>query len=181
MGVIYGSVENMYGSGYGDGCGDGDGSGYGSGDGSGDGCGDGDGSGYGDGCGDGDGYGDGSGSGYGSGDTAYLEAVIASSVGERSERLREQGAVLAFWRSAKDGTPSNGGDGPARVIGMIEEKPGPLRPCQPGALHATMAPHKWKGERLWIVALYPPLEKVDDDKYAALKREILAEVPNWFN
>lgn len=36
-----------------------------------------------------------------------------------------------------------------------------------------------KGERLWVVALYPPVEKVDDDKYASLKREILAEIPNF--
>ena len=30
-----------------------------------------------------------------------------------------------------------------------------------------------------VVALYPPVEKVDDDKYASLKREILAEIPNF--
>jgi hypothetical protein len=95
--------------------------------------------------------------------------------------LREQGAVLAFWRSAKDGTPANGGSGPARCVGMIEEMKGPLHPCKPGALHATLNPAKWKGERLWIVALYPPVVHVDEDKCASLKREILAEVRNWFN
>ena len=65
-------------------------------------------------------------------------------------------------------------------IGMVEEETGPLNPCKAGALHATMNPTKWKGERLWVVALYPPVETVDDDKFASKKREILAEVPNWF-
>jgi hypothetical protein len=31
-------------------------------------------------------------------------------------------------------------------------------PCQPGMLHATMAPWKWKGERLWVVALWEAVE-----------------------
>jgi hypothetical protein len=75
----------------------------------------------------------------------------------------------------------NGGTGSARHVGMIEEELGPLRPCHAGALHATMQPAKWKGERLWVVALYPPVEAVDDDKFASLKREIIAEiVPNFF-
>ena len=125
------------------------------------------------------GYGDGSGSG--SGDKIYLEAVIASTIGERGKRLCEQGAVLAFWRSAKDGKPANGGEGAERTIGMVEEISGPLKPCSKNALHATLNPSKWKGERLWIVALYPPVEIVDQDKMASLKREILAELPNWFN
>jgi hypothetical protein len=65
---------------------------------------------------------------------------------------------------------------------MVEEESGPLYPCKAGALHATMSPSKWKGERLWVVALYPPIVTVDDDKFAAKKREILAEiVPNFFN
>jgi len=149
--VIFGSVENMPGYGYGDGYGYGSGDGYGS--------------------------------GYGSGEEAvtYQEAVIACSIGERGERLREQGAVLAFWRSAKDGTPANGGGGDPRTIGTIEEIPGPLEPCTRNALHATLQPAKWKGERLWIVALYPPVTHVDDAKLCSLKREIVAEVPNWFN
>jgi hypothetical protein len=64
---------------------------------------------------------------------------------------------------------------------MIEEEKGPLVACQAGALHATMNPSKWKGERLWVVALYPPIETVDEDKFASLKREIIAEiVPNFY-
>jgi len=87
---------------------------------------------------------------------------------------------LAFWRSGKDGKPLNGGTGPARQVGMIEEEKGPLVPCRPGALHATMSPEQWKGERLWVVVLYPPVVKVDDDKFASLKREIIAEIPNFY-
>ena len=64
---------------------------------------------------------------------------------------------------------------------MIEEEKGPLKPCQAGALHATMKPQDWKGERLWVVALYPPVVKVDDNKFASLKREIIAEIiPNFY-
>jgi hypothetical protein len=65
---------------------------------------------------------------------------------------------------------------------MIEEESGPLVPCRRGALHATMSPQKWKGERLWVVALYPPVIHVDDDKMASLKREIIAEIiPNFYD
>ena len=165
--VIFGSVENISGSGYGYGDGSGYGSGYG------------DGSGYG----SGDGYGYGSGSGSGSEAVAYQEAVIAGSVGERGERLREQGAVLAFWRSDIAGRAANHSQydaGPERKVGTLEELPGPLEPCTRNALHATLQPAKFKGDRLWIVAMYPPVVRVDNEKMASLKREILAEVPNWF-
>ena len=126
-----------------------------------------------------DGYGDGDGSGY---DKTYLTAVADSAVGDRVAELRKNGAVIAFWRSDKDGKPSNGGSGQPVTIGTVQEESGPLVPCCAGALHATMKPTAWKGERLWVVALYPPVETVDDDKFAAKKREILAEiVPNFFN
>jgi hypothetical protein len=42
-----------------------------------------------------------------------------------------------------------------------------------------MRPEKWKGERLFIVALYHPVE-FDDDKMGSLKREIIAEIPNFY-
>ena len=139
-------------------------------------------SGYGYGSGSGYGYGYGDGDGSGSIQKEYLQAVADGAVGDRAPQLRADGAVLAFWRSDKDGKPSNGGEGPARHIGMIEEEPGPLKPCQRGALHATMTPEQWKGERLWVVALYPPVETVDENKFASLKREILAEIaPNFYN
>ena len=165
MGVIYGSVENMSGSVYGYGFWFGSGFGYGDG--------------FGDGSGSGDGSMDGDGSGYGS-SKEYLQAVADGVVGERAPQLRANGAVLAFWRSGKDGKPMNGGSGPERTVGMIEEESGD-RPCHRGMLHATMTPEAWKGERLWVVALYPPVIEVDENKFASKKREILAEiVPNFY-
>ena len=44
-----------------------------------------------------------------------------------------------------------------------------------GALHATWNPEKWKGDRLWIVALYGDIA-IGDDKLGARKREIVAEI-----
>ena len=167
MAVIYGSVKNikLYGSG------DGYGSGYG--DGSGDGYGDGDGS----------GYGDGDGSGYGSGSISmeYLQAVADGAAGDRAPKIKADGGVLAFWRSDKNGNPSNGGGGESRKVGTVEELECTLVPCTKSALHATLTPEKWKGERLWVVALYPPVVNVDESKFASLKREIIAEiVPNFY-
>jgi hypothetical protein len=187
--VIYGSVKNikLYGSGYGSG--DGYGSGYGYGDGYGDGYGSG--YGYGDGYGSGYGYGDGYGSGYGSGDGSgdgagsismeYLQAVADGAAGDRAPKIKADGGVLAFWRSDKNGNPSNGGGGESRKVGTVEELECTLVPCTKSALHATLTPEKWKGERLWVVALYPPVVNVDESKFASLKREIIAEiVPNFY-
>jgi len=181
--VIYGSVKNikLYGSGDGDGSGYGDG--YGSGSGYGDGSGDGSGYGYGDGSGDGYGSGYGDGSGYGSGSISmeYLQAVADSAAGDRAPKIKADGGVLAFWRSDKNGKPSNGGGGESRKVGTVEELECTLVPCTKSALHATLTPEKWKGERLWVVALYPPVVNVDESKFASLKREIIAEiVPNFY-
>src|SRR5271166_562610 len=109
----YGSGDGAGGDGYGYGYGYGDG--YGSGDGAGGDCyGCGNGSGYGDGS--GDGYGDRYGSGSGDGSKEYWLASIdtfASKWPERSRKrlseLRGLSATIAFWRSGKDGLPSNGG------------------------------------------------------------------------
>jgi hypothetical protein len=177
-----------YGSGYGDGSGDGSGSGYGDGygsgygDGSGDGDGDGDGDGYGSGYGDGygSGYGSGDGDGYGSG--PYWQATIecfAARLGgafvDRVNELRASGAKIAFWRSDKSGKPANGGRANAVYPGLVQEEPGPLKnECGPGQLHATLLPPKWRGERWWIVALIGEV-RGDDEKYWALKREIIGE------
>jgi len=51
---------------------------------------------------------------------------------------------------------------------------GPLRLCGSGALHATAIPPKWRGERVWIVAMKGDVIW-DDDKCGALCREILGE------
>ena len=136
----------------------------------GDGYGDGNGYGNGDGYGNGYGYGDGNGS-----DKAYLEAYLAAAGGVRASQLRDAGAVLAFWRSTKDGTPANGGTMPPVKVGDIQEIPGPLKLCGPGALHATIDPPKWSGERWWLVALHAPWIQ-DGDKYGSLKREILEDL-----
>jgi hypothetical protein len=138
-------------------------SGYGSGSGSG--------SGYG--YGYGDGYGDGDGYGYGSGSGDFIEYLAALLDPWRKEHDQ---AVLAFWRSNRDGTPANGGIGSARFAGMVEEIPGKeLRLCCAAALHATVDPKQWQGDRWWVVALYPPL-LVDDNKLGACRRKIVQDL-----
>ena len=47
--------------------------------------------------------------------------------------------------------------------------------CEKTTLHATLMPSKWKGERLWIVALDGTVVG-NAEKMGALKREILCEV-----
>ena len=133
------------------------------GDGYGDGDGDGDGSGHG--YGYGDGYGDGSGSGYWKIIAAKAIAAFQSHIG-----------FLAFWKSSKDGLPSNGGsqNEPAHP-GLVQEISGPLALCGPKSLHATLNPDKWTGERLWLVALHGEVH-FQQDKCGALKREILVEI-----
>jgi len=58
---------------------------------------------------------------------------------------------------------------------MTQEIPGPLEICTRRALHATLDPGQWQGERLWLVALFGETQN-SEDKLAALKREILTEV-----
>jgi len=170
-----------YGYGYGDGSGsgDGDGSGSGSGDGYGSGYGDGygDGSGYGYGYGDGDGDGDGSGSGYGdgsgSGSGDGYWRLIAARFAAEWEHVK---GFIAFWKSDKDGLPSNGGHETDNARpGLVRTISGPLEICTRRALHGTLSPDKWKGERLWIVALRGEIQG-QDDKVGALEREIICEV-----
>jgi len=174
-----------YGYGDGHGYGDGDGSGYGDGDRYGDGDGDGSGYGYGDGhgYGYGDGHGAGAGYGYGYGDGAgYWLNVAWDSIskwsGEQKENLKKavsSGGFLAFWKSLSNGTPANGGSGKPVAVGDVQKENGPLVLCRKGTLHATLDPHKWKGDRLWIVALYGEVAR-DQSKVGALEREILGEV-----
>jgi hypothetical protein len=89
--------------------------------------------------------------------------------------LRED-CVLAFWRSDADGHASNCGKTKAAAApGVIETTDGPLAICTRHAVHATMNPDKWKGDRLWVVALFGEVQW-QDDKCASLKREIIGEV-----
>jgi hypothetical protein len=64
----------------------------------------------------------------------------------------------------------------ARFPGTRETAKGPLALCHKGTLHGTLNPPAWEGERLWIVALIGEV-KSDGEKFGALEREILAEVP----
>jgi hypothetical protein len=57
----------------------------------------------------------------------------------------------------------------------VETVAGPLSIFTKAALHATIDPTKYAGERLWIVALRGELQ-FQDDKVAALEREIIVEV-----
>ena len=150
-------------TGYGAGYGDGSGSGYGDGSGSGYGYGDGSGYGYGDGYGDGDGSGDGS--GYGDKDE-YFFALLTPYQGD---------GTVAFWRSTMDGRPANGGTGLARSVGVIDFTSGTLNLCGKTALHATLKPSVWKGERWWIVRLSSPVIG-DDSKLGSQRREILKDL-----
>ena len=133
--------------------------------------------GYGDGSGDGygSGYGDGSGSGYW---PLIAEAQIQTWPTSQQSRFKEAYATataLAFWKSGVDGMPLNGGTSKdAARPGLVQKISGPLEICS-RALHATMHPDKWKGERLWVVALWGEVVW-QEDKCAGLKREIIGEI-----
>jgi len=158
------------GNGNGDGCG----CGYGYGDGNGCGYGDGDGNGCGDGYGYGYGYGDGYGDGYGSGSgyeknaQNYFDQLVSAFRPQEGERL-------CFWNSTEDGLPANGGDGGPVAVGAVQRVEGPLKLCGPGALHGTMLPTKWNGNRTWVVALKEPVIE-EGDKLGSLERRIVADL-----
>jgi hypothetical protein len=92
----------------------------------------------------------------------------------RMEELRALGAKVCFWRSKKDGTAIHGRKIEPATPGLVQTVKGPLEICTNRALHATLIPPKWGGDRLWVVALIG--ETVgDDEKYGALHREIIGE------
>lgn len=165
-------ISTGEGDGYSCGYGTGDGDVYGTGTGDGDGYGDVYGTGEGDGYGDvyGCGYGYGYGRGYGTDGRNYKRAILSTYPQPPNSRL-------AFWRSNANGEPCNGGSGEPAEIGQVTSIPGPLKLCR-RALHSTLNPEKWKGERLWVVALAEPVEE-EGDKLGSLQRTIIAEiVPN---
>ena len=120
------------------------------------------------------GYGDGDGDGDG-----YWEAALASFLDAPvvQEATADGSTVhLALWRSDAKGQPSNGGrTNVARVPGLIEEVAGPLELCSARALHASVAPHKWDGDRWWVVGLFDPIVW-KGDKCGSLKRLTVAEI-----
>ena len=139
------------------------------------------GDGYGYGYSDGDGYGDGYGYSDG-GDGGYWAACIPGFTAgwtqdqraRLTELLGQQDVTVAYWRSDEQGRPANGGQADPVAVGTVQTVEGPLAICTERALHATRMPPKWKGERIWIVALHGELQE-EDDKLGALKREILGE------
>ena len=96
-------------------------------------------------------------------------------------RMIKAGATIAYWCSDAQGRPANHSMDPIAARnwtarpGLVQEVEGPLRPCTGNALHATLTPHRWRGVRVWIVAL---VGKVADqgDKVCALRREVIGEV-----
>ena len=161
-----------YGNGNGDGYGYGYGYGYGSGNGSGNGNGNGDG--YGDGYGSGNGSGNGDGNGNGNGNSYAL--LLEGFSNHPALKHLEENVTLAFWRSDKEGKPTNGGSGLPVKPGEIQEVTGPLKICSMRALHGTTRPdrYRYKGERIWIVALFEPVQW-SNDKCGSLRRLILQE------
>ena len=136
----------------------------------------------GDGSGSGSGYGYGDGSGYGGSYKSYWLATIPYFSSkwplEQQKRLAElqhTSTVIAFWKSDKHGRACNGGGFEKSVKpGTVQVISGPLEVCTRRALHATMLPPRWKGDRLWIVALIGEFQR-KEDKYGALTREIIGE------
>jgi hypothetical protein len=85
--------------------------------------------------------------------------------------------TLALWKSNALGGSANGGESTSVATpGLIQEVKGPLELCSKRALHATLIPSAWEGERLWLVALYGEVQE-QDGKLGALKREIIREIP----
>ena len=127
------------------------------------------------GAGDGYGYGYGDGYGYGYGIKELLSSYASHPLVQDSVAGGD-GVSLAIWRSDAAGLPVNGGHSkqPAKP-GLLEETPGPLQICTSRALHGSVEPSKWKGERWWVVALFEPVQW-DDDKVASLKRLIVEEI-----
>jgi len=92
--------------------------------------------------------------------------------------MKDPLVTISYWCSDQHGYPANGGSSEPVYSGLIQEISGPLEICTSKALHATTFPHKWKGCRVWIVALFGEVQK-EGDKLGALKREILGEIlPN---
>jgi hypothetical protein len=121
---------------------------------------------------DGDGYGDGS---YWSKTIQYFAARWSDAQRARLEELKALGAKICFWRSNKNGDAMRGKRIESAAPGVVHTVQGPLELCTDRALHATLIPPRWDGDRLWIVALKGEIAG-DDEKYGALEREIIGEV-----
>jgi hypothetical protein len=119
------------------------------------------------------GYGDGYGYGYCGGGYGELADSFCCAI---AAQYYVSDGVVALWRSDENGYPANNGSlgTPAKAGGIVTSS-GPLELCGAGTLHATWHPSKWRGERLWVVALHGDVV-IGEDKLGALKREYLAEI-----
>jgi hypothetical protein len=104
----------------------------------------------------------------------YLTEDWTDTQHARLKALQAEGAVIAYWGSDAQGKPCNGGRGKAVSPGHIDTEKGPLVLCERGTLHATHIPPRWKGDRLWVVALTGDVVG-DAEKFGALSREVIGE------
>jgi hypothetical protein len=98
-------------------------------------------------------------------------------------RMIAGGALIAYWCSDAHGRPANRDfDSPLKARewtarpGLVQRVTGPLETCSGRALHATLEPHRWRGVRVWIVALVGETKADSDHKFGSLHREIVGEV-----
>ena len=98
---------------------------------------------------------------------------------EQQQMLRtalDAGAVVAFVCSDAWGGGANGGGTAMRCAdGARHHVDGPLVICTKHALHGTMAPHRWRGARVWI-AVFGSVVQRQEDKIASLQRTIVGEI-----
>jgi hypothetical protein len=89
--------------------------------------------------------------------------------------LIEQNATIAYWCCDAYDRPANGGKSSQSAFpGMIERIDGPLL-LSSKALHATFAPHKWNGCKVWVVGLMGKVQRKDDE-VGSLHREFVGLV-----
>jgi hypothetical protein len=97
-------------------------------------------------------------------------------------RMLKIGATIAYWNSDRHGRPANHDMDPIAARewtarpGLVQTVKGPLMPCSGQALHATFEPHRWKGERVWVVALVGTVATHGGNKVCSLRREVIGEV-----
>ena len=97
-------------------------------------------------------------------------------------RMQKASAVFAYYLTDSHGRPSNHKfnnilDARKWTVkpGIIQRVDGPLVACSENALHATLEPHKWVGNRVWVVAFLGEVKYLNN-KIAGLHREIIGEV-----
>ena len=92
-----------------------------------------------------------------------------------AERRPDQ-VWIGYWCSDDHGCSPDGGSGARAAPGVVHKAPGALRERRDAdQLHATRDPLRWRGARVWIVALLGR-RGGDDGKSWALRREIVGEV-----